>query len=143
MKLSEAIRLGSMLAPQSHDEFIDSYGRTCARGAACQAAGIPIVAVRKIGVITYEWDFEDEEGLEEQAFPILTRIVSVPKELREEGLSCTSSVWGIVVALNDDLRWTRGQIADWVEGVEGRDCRLEEGQEKAHQCLESTEAVCA
>lgn len=40
MKLSEAIRLGSMLKPQGRGHLLFE-DKTCALGAACEADGVP------------------------------------------------------------------------------------------------------
>lgn len=88
MLLSEAIRLGAMLRPQSFaGVFLDSEGKSCAIGAACEAAGVPLQGA--LGISNYS-------GAEE-AFPLL-------KQLELE-----------IVIHNDADRWTRERIADWVE----------------------------
>ncbi len=86
MKLSEAIRLGSMLRPQSFGTFFSKDGGTCALAAA-QEAGFDNIDV-------------------------MTRVVESPF------YGHTSSLAACVVNLNDHHRWTREQIADWVETVE-------------------------
>ena len=95
LKLSEAIRLGSMLKPQGFRCGSARMGarQTCAFGAAQDALG------RVIG-----WDDP------------LTAIVTT-----QVCPSCGGrqhSNLAVVIHLNDDHRWTREQIADWVEQFE-------------------------
>ena len=99
MKLSEAIRLGAMLKPQGHGR-IDRGGSTCALGAALEAVG---------------------ERMDRGWFPVYDRwpvaclYVSYPgKCYRGQTMLVGSSCW----ILNDADRWTREQIADWVESIE-------------------------
>lgn len=94
MTLSEAIRLGSMLGPQIRSDFVGPDHSSCALGAAMIAVG-----------------YHNCQGLK-ALFPITASIVRCP--------SCGDS-WCLVdciIHLNDAHRWTRGQIADWVETLE-------------------------
>lgn len=97
MKLSEAIRLGSMLHPQGFEELrsyqYDDLGavigmKTCALGAA-QAAGYWLDDI------------------------CITRL---------QCPACATVEWldNLIPHLNDDHRWTREAIADWVETLELR-----------------------
>jgi hypothetical protein len=128
MKLSEAIREGCKIVPvQGHDGFvndaeIDSTGFVdptgkqvdgqgpieCACALGTLAVGIdPSIA----GLPVYKafWhitDLLDEPGLKEalaQHLPHPIRLIREPR-----------SVFSIIVTLNDDYRWTREQIADWL-----------------------------
>jgi hypothetical protein len=112
MKLSEAIRLGSMLRPQGH-RMLMSGGATCALGAALEAIGEDVwrlnfngdsavdAVVKRAGWIDPEhvcpacgekFDGRDETG-EEDGFYVIAH-------------------------LNDVHKWTREAIADWVEQIE-------------------------
>ena len=96
MKLSEAIRLGSLMSPQHFGGSMDGAGR-CALGAAADAAGLEKSA---LGTVPYV-------RLREH-FPVL-------------GLPFgPSDVMRHIVNLNDIFRHTREQIADWVAIVERR-----------------------
>lgn len=98
MKLSEAIRLGAMLKPQAFG-LCYSDGRTCAMGAAWDAIGKLHVTASDPSI-----DFGDSYWA--------VAGVSCPVCGRASGS-------GMAVAhLNDDHRWTREQIADWVETIE-------------------------
>jgi len=101
MQLSEAIRLGAMLAPQCFQQakVIDEFGNvlaTCALGAAEQA-GFDIDTLSEV---------EAAEGV------------------RTACPACEYWAWtlgGMVAHLNDDHVWTREAIADWVATVEPAD----------------------
>lgn len=98
MKLSEAIRLGAMLKPQSFYDY-EIAGGTCAIGAALDA----------IGALS---SFDDDA----EFFPILRREQrDVQCPACRQWLSYAS---GVIVHLNDAHHWTRERIADWVETVE-------------------------
>lgn len=95
MRMYEAMRLGAMLGPQLVGVLVNSAGGFCARGAALLGAG--------------------ENNL--YMFPVETALrcdcpagcfLAVP--LRNLGYT--------VVHLNNDHRWTREQIADWLEPIE-------------------------
>ncbi len=106
LKLSEAIRLGAMLAPQGWRALVDSEGRTCALGAALAASGaITIDALREL-------------------FPILEALyVGCPVD----GYSKLRQPLSIVIVrLNDIFGWTRETIADWVATVEPPEPEIEE-----------------
>lgn len=94
MRLSEAIRLGAMMRPQVFGEYYVDGG-SCAMGAACEAAGVSGQQIQR-----YEMQWPD----------IIN--ASCP--------ACTGHrIWAsTIVHLNDDHRWTREQIADWVQTIE-------------------------
>jgi len=95
MKLSEAIRLGSMLRPQAFGKIFDGKS-SCAFGAAQEALGLhwdfPVV-------ITWPW-LDD---------PLICPACLLTEQL---GAAVISS------HLNDKHQWTREEIADWVATVE-------------------------
>ncbi len=104
MKLSEAIRLGAALREQAYFEmFVDD--RSCALGAAAEAIGCKPA--------------QDDEGNDACcdriaiAFPILHITVEHPQLMGKR-----DQVQWLIASLNDNARWTRQQIADWVEVVE-------------------------
>lgn len=96
MTLSEAIRLGSMLHPQGFARF-HGYSHdqasivTCALGAA-EDAGYRIVDM-----------------------PILRMAATCPAS---EWCRVCHCVYDVIIHLNDEHRWTREAIADWVETIE-------------------------
>lgn len=108
MKLSEAIRLGAMLKPQAYTAVLVKGSSTCALGAAYDAVGL-------LGEGHYSIDCY---GVILKAFPLLARdIVPCPAcglvpSGDEDDLADNIS------HLNDNHRWTRERIADWVATIE-------------------------
>lgn len=100
MRLSEAIRLGAMMGKQIYDNFYGDEGNpaagTCALGGAYSAIG-----VRR---------YSDEET---DIWP-LRMAVKCPACARRNGRRLGNTI----THLNDDHRWTREAIADWVAGIE-------------------------
>ncbi len=109
MKLSEAIRLGAMLRPQSFGIGSDEHG-DCALGAAVRAAGCPVHAARDGDMSTRE----ERPGVAMVSvdFPIEWNLAyfSTCPECAE-----TLPRYSLIPHLNDKHRWTREQIADQVE----------------------------
>lgn len=120
MKLSEAIRKGAEIRPQAFGEYFDAVDTelpedceselcSCALGAAFEVvAGGPY--------------FDDvalpcrREYLSEQ-FPVLNvEGAACPVETCEEDVS--EALFFAVTHLNDEHRWLREEIADWVEQFE-------------------------
>lgn len=105
MKFFQAIRLGAMLKPQGFGRLIDG-GATCAMGAALDACGV-LGDVRSNSEVVVA---------AAARWPCVLQDVECPIDADAHGaLVC------IVVHLNDDHHWTREQIADWVETIEGKD----------------------
>lgn len=110
MRLSEAIRLGAMLHPQAFQALAERWpqpprctipwgGRTGIR-ATCALGAAGVAALGEAAFCNIE-----------RAFPILRAEVTAPDGLVEPlDLAITR--------LNDLHRWTREEIADWVEQVE-------------------------
>ena len=101
MRLSDAIRLGSMLRPQAFGEFFNGGG-SCALGAASEAAGLRL---------TTSGPYADLADV----FPILNSQSDCVCHVCQ---SHCIELGFVVTHLNDDHRWTRQQIADWVATVE-------------------------
>lgn len=97
MRLSEAIRLGAMLKPQAFDSWGSDHD-SCAIGAAHDAIGIKRTAARS----TTPW------------FDLYNTTVLCPAGCNRRQRVLINAV----THLNDEHRWTREQIADWVEGIE-------------------------
>lgn len=105
LKFSEAIRLGCLLRQQGFGNVYTPTA-TCAFGAALDAIGI-------------------NEGYEPYMLPahwkrLLHSFTRSPTRSPIWIDSAEHRVMGIVTTLNDAERWTREQIADWIEGVEKR-----------------------
>jgi hypothetical protein len=94
MRLSEAIRLGAMLRPQAFGKMFRTVRgemRSCALGAAAEALG---------------------ESPYDSFAPLFDAMRMCP-------MGCGwTSVGSLIPHLNDEHRWTRERIADWVETVE-------------------------
>lgn len=106
MKLSAAIRIGSMTTKQIKDRLSDGGNGRCALGAAFDAGGlqnIPTLENAGFGCV-------DNAA---QMFPILTLIVPNPVMI-----DATNQIGAIIPYLNDKAEWSREDIADWVEGIE-------------------------
>ena len=96
MKLSEAIREGAKLRPQcTSGEYFDLDGTSCAMGAAFEAE-------------TGHTNLSNDRL--EHAFPELARPTKKPINYGTSG-----SLEYAIARLNDEYKWTREQIADWVE----------------------------
>lgn len=93
LRLSEAIKLGSMLRPQAFWENFTAIG-SCAIGAGLEAVG-------------KRWDYATS------IWPWL----NAPQACPECGVEHERGGW-VITHLNDIHHWTRERIADWVATVE-------------------------
>jgi len=98
MRLSEAVRLGSMLGPQLIGELVNGKGGSCVLGAALLAT------------LGYErWSAAPYWDLMISRYPQLLHQVQHPK------LGHThQTLQSIAVELNNNYHWTREQIAAWI-----------------------------
>lgn len=99
MKLSEAMRIGARKRQQAFGTLFDGKG-TCALGAALD------------GVSGRELLYQFDLCVAAQTWSILDMPAINPVTGHDE------SMHTIIFCLNDDCRWTRQQIADWVATVE-------------------------
>lgn len=109
MKLSEAILLGSTMNPQAFGVYEDPDGHTCALGAALKAVGFVVHKVllpmdAMVNSTNLAW-----------LFPFLHYYDACP------GCGAANTVFNIIPHLNDDHKWTREQIAEWVATVEPKE----------------------
>jgi hypothetical protein len=114
MKLSELMRLGSMLRPQGFGKLMTSDGRSCAFGAAMEVLGKDT----NPGHLEELWEIFDwtDEGASRDC----------PAACGRKGIP-----GGLILHLNDDHRWTREKIADWVESIEPSESPSPEVKEPA------------
>ena len=109
MRLSEAMRLGSMVVPPIRGPIFDRTGGVicgaCAIGAAMYAAGSEEDRTRWMSYCLVS----DAESF----WPWTRRRIAHP--IRSEDYW---DVLGIVIDLFEEYGWSREQIADWVESVE-------------------------
>ena len=112
MRLSEAIRLGAMISPQTRGHFFrravcnkESVIATCALGAAALAVGGSIFHFA---------------GPAHSRWPILG--VLVPERELPAGMVAPRSLRlaDVIIMLNDKEGWPRTEIADWVDQFETR-----------------------
>jgi hypothetical protein len=111
MRLSEAIRLGAMISPQTRGYFFrravsdkESVVATCALGAAALAVGGPVFSFAHSAYDTW---------------PILA--FAVPEAELPSGIARSRRslrLADVIIMLNDKERWTRTEIAGWVERFE-------------------------
>jgi hypothetical protein len=107
LTLSQAIREGAKLRPQAFSLYFqhqkDGTVCSCALGAAAEAV-LGITDIQKT----------DGEDIYDH-FPELAsaKQVTTPNKT-------TTFLRDAIVYLNDQMRWTREQIADWVETIENQ-----------------------
>lgn len=124
IRLSEAIRLGSMLRPQAFGVFFDGLG-TCAQGAALEAIGHHICDGNKHEAMAMAWPWAHCGHSESLHCTSRThRCPECPTWNR-----CVSAV---VAHLNNDHRWSRERIALYVEQLEQR--RIAEPIQQEESC---------
>lgn len=137
MKLSEAIRLGSMLGPQARGSlerprrkyvfFGPVVKEYCALGAAFEASGskpCSVVATTERMVTPFRgqpYKVKAGETISYMNWPnawnaVMWAVVPCP-ECRN---AHSDKVDDIIPHLNDQFRWTRERIADWVETIEAQ-----------------------
>lgn len=123
MQLHEAIRLGAMLKPQNFgEESVPHVHKSCALGAACDALGI---------VVAHGLD-ADYAAIQGRYPALYTHEAECPAcQDRDVPVSL---VWH----LNDRHRWTREEIATWLEGIEGQATPVESDHSAALTAVETT-----
>lgn len=103
MKLSEAIRLGSMLEPQVVGG--DTSKGLCALSAACAAAGIPFVHLPDGRIVCH--------------YAALRNLyTALLQATRNPVNGVAESMEHVIWDLNDQFKWSREAIAAWVAGIE-------------------------
>ena len=119
MKLSEAIRMNGMMKPQGFGA--ESY---LSLEAPCVLGG----ALQMIGKLPHSRDY----SLPITVWEFLMNRAKCP------ACSCARriNVLGVLTHLNDWHKWTRSQIADWVETVEPAEPAQEQTCELV--CTETT-----
>jgi hypothetical protein len=105
VRLSEAIRLGSMLKPQGFGGT-DTPDASCAVRAACDAIG---------------GDAEMPYTTVAARFGVAAKLpAACPECDRKDFFEGFGTGLWVVYHLNDRHRWTRERIADWVETIEAQ-----------------------
>mgnify|MGYP001594985193 CR=1 FL=1 len=111
MKLSEAIRLGAAISPQTFYTLRNRLGGTCALGSAAAASGISLIKAESEICATLRHMYPDLDYIIPICPVCLVRHISVG--VVGEIVSCKCI--DIIIHLNDIHKWTREQIADWIE----------------------------
>lgn len=107
MKLSEAIRLGSLLKPQCEGALWKD-GQSCALGAACDAVGVPDEEDYDIAIHALRMEYPALDA--EAQCPACSFIAGIWRRWREKEYD----VEDVIIHLNDDHLWKRERIAAWV-----------------------------
>lgn len=116
MRLSEAMRLGSMMKPQGYYNLCRA-GATCALGAVGDAIGI-------LDADNCNWKPGAKAPSE---WRWMTRLTACPACGATDYPVPTSfstkrrDVQAAITHLNNEHRWTREQIADWIETIEPKE----------------------
>lgn len=106
LSLSQAIRLGAAMKPQGFGNYFDKDGGTCVMGAALDAVG-----ELKQTVVGNAFEFYS-------MFPInKVKVGTCPGGCKYRPIA-GDDLHGYLWHLNDAHRWTREQVADWVEMIE-------------------------
>lgn len=106
MKLSDAIRLGSMMRPKALCSFVNEHG-TCALGAGLEAVG--------------QLDAFREEDDADDAFAVAMTVWPWLGATDQECPVCGMTMWHqaqVITHINDTHEWTRERIADFVQSLE-------------------------
>ncbi len=106
MKLSEAIREGAKLRPQG---FGGPYRNKERRNCSCVAEAALEAATGKLSHIT-TLGRKRKQFLELFSVDLCKRLDRTPVPVIESDLGY------LLLHLNDTMKWTRGEIADWLEG---------------------------
>ena len=128
MKLSEAMRLGAMLRPQAFGRlysetrtgFLGLFGprvkTSCALGAAYEAGNVPIVRVRPGGASTPCRGSSKAADLAYEPPPDWWRLLTSHAVCPDCPLTLVVSE--MIPHLNDEHRWPRPTIADFIATLE-------------------------
>jgi hypothetical protein len=119
LKASELMKLGAMMSGQSYTSLLETdTGNTCAHGAMLLAAGIDLENKRVPGPWT-----DNEEARRLWSFMYDNQVPVGWNEELELNIHAkdsgdTVSIGNVVVALNNELHWSRERIATWLESIE-------------------------
>lgn len=115
MRLSEAIREGSKDTRPAYGWLGDGYVDACAMGAALIATGVEWIGKGRAHIIeVYRLYFRQAWNLYMSDCPLSCGWMA-NAIVDQHGNRYASSILNIVTHLNDDHRWTREAIADWVQ----------------------------
>lgn len=112
MPLSTAIRLGSMLGHQCFERYTDPEGGACAMGAAGLAIGL---TVSRFSELPEEW----QDFMRDVLDPMDCPCCGLTQELRYKAPN-PKLLSSLVPHLNDNHKWTRERIANFIQLQERR-----------------------
>src|SRR5687767_14918938 len=100
---SDAIRYGATLRPQGE-------GGTSAQAAVGRSCAILAGAEAMTGTLWIDGDYQ----LVKRAFPYLLNPAECPQHC-QDGISYKPKLLDVLYHLNDEHKWTREAIADWLQ----------------------------
>lgn len=100
LRPSEAIRLGCLIAP------VQAFGQM---GFGQQACALGAMVAGYSGFSALSYDFKFSQPATEVVDDLPKNVCPIPR--------CSDGPDDVVIHLNDDHRWSREQIADWLEGL--------------------------
>ena len=116
MLLSHAMKLGATISKQCFLELFGIEGSSCALGSALLAMGSRIEDISAAYIeIERRW----------------TWLLAQKYKLCPDCKLQFTSAWQIIVHLNDEHRWNRERIADWVATIEPQETPSEQPVEQA------------
>ena len=105
MTLSDAMRLGAAMVPQAFGDTFVRNGQTivaaCAWSSVSIGLGFPSIDV--IGIY--------------RRFPELHKTLPCPECDKSGYFGGMPTLEELITHMNDDHRWTREQIADWIDSL--------------------------
>ena len=117
MKISEAIRLGAMLRRQAFHTVYDPDDQTsCALGAAAEAIGALDTTQRN--AYTADAQSKAQVWLHWKHVEVPCPLCGLDYDVSRNFRSTFHCIQAVIVHLNNDHRWTRERIADFVATVE-------------------------
>jgi hypothetical protein len=135
MKLSEAIRLGSMLVPQC---FRTTFKRCLVIDNNQVRINITAACALGAAVLVVENNYSNVSWVTtSMRWPWIGKVMCRCPEI-----SCTEDernypipTDAMIAHLNDDHRWTRERIAEWVATIEPTEITRAQEQEKVHETV--------
>ena len=100
MKLSEALRIGSMNTVQAHG----TWSKTSGKGGTALMCAISTAWYALTG---------DDRGAAGSELNLLLSTVTVTNPVTHQA----APLGAVIVHLNDSHKWSRAKIADWLEGL--------------------------
>lgn len=121
LSLSQAIRLGSMLAPQAFGVPVSADGGRCVVLTAVLACGVDL----RLGT---GW------GPLRSMFPIASVMATCPHARCGGEIDYTGDVLGVMIHMNDAHHCTRETIADWVATIEAQQPAIDREHATPEDC---------